>query len=97
MIALNIEQFISAVREADTFDLPDMTEGERYLYSNLYGRLSRNKEVHLSELDFAAFELHDIEFLRELHSELESHECKSEAIAHSLRGLFPVAVSAAFV
>ena len=97
MITVSVKQLMAAIEEAESFALPDMTDGAQYLYDNLYARLSRNMEVRLSDIDFSGFELDDIDFMRELTSDLDSREYKTKAITHSLRKLSPVASAAAFV
>jgi hypothetical protein len=89
---------MEAVNESEAFSLPHMSEGSDYLYNNLYERLAREESVLLSELDFNAFELDDVDFMQDLYSDiLEQNETKAYSIAHSLRGLPPAVVATAFV
>ena len=98
MIAVSVPQLVAAIEEADAFSLPDMSAGTEYLYANIYGRLSCGDEVRLSEIDFRAFTLDDVDTMRELYSHtLDAHDDKAEAITRTLRGLPPVVTTAAFV
>jgi hypothetical protein len=98
MITVSVKQLVSAIEEADVFHLPDMTEGTRYLYDDIYRKLSGGNDVRLSELDFDRFELDDIESMRSLYSHtLEANDSKCEQLSRSLRGISPVAALSAFV
>ena len=98
MITVSIKQLVSAIEEADVFNLPDMSEGTTYLYDNLYNKLSRNIGVRLSELNFNAFGLNDVYAMRELYTDvLEHNENKAGGITRALRSLPPATTSTVFV
>ena len=98
MITVSVKKLVAAIEEAGAFNLPDMTDGTRYLYDNLYGKLSCGIAMGLSDINFGAFTLDDVDNIRDLHSDvLEANEYKAEAISHSLRGLQPAVATAAFV
>ena len=56
MVTVSVKQLVSAIEEADAFQMPDMNRGTRYLYDRVYGRLSEGREIRLSEVDFGSFE-----------------------------------------
>ena len=98
MITVSVKKLMAAIEEAEAFNLADMAEGTRYLYDNLYRKLSCNMSVGLSEINFGAFTLDDVDIIRELHSDIfEPNEYKAETITRSLRGLPPIVAAAAFV
>ena len=98
MITVSVKKLVDAIEEAEAFSLPDMTEGARYLYDSLYRKLSCNTNVGLSDINFGAFMLDDVDTIRELHSGiLEANEYKAETITRSLRGLSPAVAASAFV
>jgi len=98
MITVSVKELVAAIEEAEAFNLPDMTDGTRYLYDNLYRKLSCNVGVGLSEINFDAFTLDDVDNMRGLYSDvLEANEHKAETITRSLRGLSPTVAAAAFV
>ena len=98
MITVDTRILTESIMEAEAFNLPDMSGGACYLYDNFYTRLSREQDVRLSDIDFGAFELHDIDTLRQLYADvLEANEYRAGGIADTLRRLPPVAVATAFV
>ena len=98
MVTVSVKKLVAAIEEAEAFKLPDMTDGTQYLFDNLYRKLSCNMSVGLSEINFDAFVLDDVDTIRELHSDIfEPNEYKAETITRSLRGLPPTVAVAAFV
>ena len=98
MITVSVKQLVSAIEEADVFRLPDMNGGTRYLYDDLYRRLSSGQDVRLSEMDFERFELDDVDSLRSLHDNtLEPHKYRADQLTGTLRNLSPVTALSAFV
>ena len=98
MITVSVKGLVEAIEEARVFSLPDMTEGTRYLYDNLYRKLSCNTGVGLSEIDFGAFTLDDVDDMRGLYSDvLAGNEDKADRITRSLRDLPPAVAATAFV
>lgn len=98
MVTVNTKQLVSAIVEADTFKLPDMNRGTRYLYDKIYGRLSEGREIHLSEVDFGSFELDDIDSIREIYSDtLEENGRKADSLARILQNIPPHTAVSAFV
>lgn len=98
MISVGTKTLLSAIEEAEAFCLPEMNEGTQYLYDELYGKVSRGMELHLSEIEFDRFELDDVDMMRDLYSNvLETNERKAETISHNLVNISPVAVVSEFV
>jgi hypothetical protein len=98
MMLVSVKQLVSAIEEAEAFSLPDMKGGTRYIYDNLYGRLSRGMELRLSDIDFERFELDDIDSMRTLYSDtLEVNEIGAERLTNSLRNIAPAPVLSAFI
>ena len=98
MLQVNIEQLVAAVKEAAPFALPEMNEGESYLYNNLYGRLSRGEVVCLSELDFDAFASEDIGSICNLYNDvLGKSSYQVDNIMKTLRRIAPVCKAATYV
>ena len=97
MVTVSVKELAGAIAEAEAFKMPDMNEGTAYLYDSIYNRLSRNIDVRLSDIDFGAFALEDVDNMRGLYSDvLAGNENKAEGITCFLRSLPPVA-AAAFV
>ena len=81
MITVSVSQLMSAIEEADVFNMPPMSEGAEYLYNRLYKRLSYGEEVCLSEIDYDSFELDDIDSMRDIYYDtLEGNESKSDKL-----------------
>lgn len=98
MIAVNVKQLISAIKEADVFQLPAMSEGTQYLYSSVYCKLTNDMEVMLSNLDFDAFEPEDVDALNALHSDVfERNRYTVSHIASTLRSLSPACKNVAYI
>ena len=98
MISVSTKTLLSAIEEAEAFSLPEMNEGTQYLYDELYGKVSRGMDLHLSEIEFDRFELDDVDMLRDLYSDtLESNEIKAETLSHNLANIPPVAAVSKFV
>ena len=98
MITVSVKQLVDSIMEADVYKFPDMNEGTGYLYNNLYKRISNGEDVRLSQINYNAFELDDIDSMRDLYSDvLERNEYKTDSLARTLRGLSPAATAPAFV
>lgn len=98
MINVSIQKLIEAIEEADVFHLPDMSVGTKYLYNNLYCRLSGDEEVTLSSLDFNAFESEDIDSLNSLHTDIfEKNSYAADGIMFTLRGTAPIHKAVSYV
>lgn len=98
MISVSTNALLSAIEEAEEFKLPEMNEGMQYLYDELYGKVLRGMELHLSEIEFDRFELDDVDMMRDLYSDtLEVNERKAETINNSLMNIPPAAVVSDFV
>jgi len=93
-----IKHLASALEEADAFSLPEMTEGAQYIYQNLYQKLLHHADARLSEIDFDSFELDDVDYIRDLHSDvLEFNEYHANNLMHFFGKLPALAVSAIYV
>ena len=98
MITVSVKQLLSAIEEAEVFKFPSMSAGADYIYNGLYGRLTRGEDVRLSEIDYNAFELDDIDTMRDLYSNvLEVNERRGDTLTSALRGIPPIVTAAAFV
>ena len=98
MISVSTKALLSAIEEAEPFGLPEMNEGTQYLYDELYGKVSRGMDLHLSEIEFDRFELDDVDMLRDLYTEiLGTNEIKAETLARNLANIPPAAISSEFV
>jgi hypothetical protein len=98
MITVNMKQLMEAVMAADTFELPDINDGTRYLYENLYCKLSRGEDVRLSGLNFDEFDSEDLTALNNLYTNvLEKNERTAHSITAELRHSMPVYAPAVFV
>lgn len=98
MTMVSVKQLMSAIEEAEPFQMPEMNAGTHYLYDELYTRLTSGKQVQLSRIRFDRFELEDINFLRNLHSDtLEANVEKAEALARAVQDMPPVPGVSVFV
>lgn len=98
MISVSTTALLSAIEEAEEFSLPEMNDGTKYLYDELYGKVSRGMDLHLSEIEFDRFELDDLDTMRDLYSDtLEANERKADALSHDFAKIPPAACAAKFV
>jgi hypothetical protein len=98
MINVSVKQLLSAIEEADVFKFPSMSAGADYIYNNIYSRLTRNLDVRLSDIDFSAFELDDVDTMRDIYFNiLEANENRAVSLADTLRKIPPVVTASAFV
>ena len=98
MITVGVKQLISAIEEAEAFSLPGMTAGIEYIYNSIYKRLTNSEDVRLSEINYNAFDLDDIDSMRDLYSNvLEANESRADTLARTLCGISPIVTAAAFV
>lgn len=98
MITVSTRKLVSAIEEADVFHLPDRNEGTRYIYDEIYKRLSNGIEVRLSKINFSSFELDDIDAMRDLYFDiLETNENKAKELAHILQNIPPITFDFKFI
>ncbi len=98
MITVSTRKLVSAIEEADVFHLPDRNEGTRYIYDEIYKRLSNGIEVRLSKINFSSFELDDIDAMRDLYFDiLETNENKAKELTHILQNIPPIAFDFKFI
>jgi len=98
MIQVNIAGLVEAVQKASPFTMPDMDEGTSYLFNKVYTRLINDETVHLSDLDFSAFEEDDIQTLARLYDDVfEKNTRQADGIADTLRRAAPVCKTAAYI
>lgn len=98
MITVSIKNLAEAIQEAEVYSLPEMNDGENYLYHNVYRRMSRGDDIRLSEIDFHAFESEDIESFGELYSDVfERNCCAADNIASTLQKIAPASKAVAYV
>ena len=95
MLKLDIEKFRANMRELPFFPDPSMSEGLKYLMRMVYECLLAEKDVHISNLDFNAFDSDDLQYLIGLYS--GEYESKSYRLAVSLRAITPVHAVSSFV
>ena len=90
MITVNIAHLTQAVRDADSFTLPNMNSGTQYLYEIMYSRLTSGETVRLSEIDFRNFEYDDISAINSLHENVFGvSEAAADHITTELRKIPP--------
>ena len=90
MITVSTKKLVSAIEEADVFHLPDRNEGTRYIYDEIYKRLSK--------INFSSFELDDIDTMRDLYFDiLETNENKAKELAHILQNISPITFDFKFI
>lgn len=98
MVTIDLKKLIKNVGETENFKLPDMNAGTQYLYDNLYRRMSQGEPVRLSEINFAGFNLDDINNIRNLEFDFfRRAEDIVEKITSSLKSLPPVATAISFI
>jgi len=98
MITVSIKDFVEAIRETDTYTLPEMDEGTAYLYNSVYRRMSGGHDVRLSELNFDAFEQADVDSIRDLFSNVfEQNHYTAGGISSTLHSLAPVCKAVGYV
>ena len=68
MLTVSVKALVEAIQDTEAYSLPEMNSGTEYLYKNLYSRLVHGDTVHLSDLDFDAFEAEDVGELEDLYS-----------------------------
>ena len=98
MLTVSVKQLMSAIEEAEPFQMPEMNAGTHYLYDELYTRLTSGKQLRLSKIRFDKFEPDDIETLRAMHSDiLKDNLEKADRLAYAVQDMPPVPDAAIFV
>jgi hypothetical protein len=98
MIQVDIAGLMASMQKAPSFTMPEMNEGTSYLHNQLYTRLANDESVSLSDLDFSAFELDDIQTLTRLHSDvIEKNSYQANSIVGTLRNVAPICKPAAYI
>ena len=98
MITVSLKHLVSAIVEADAFKMPEMNSGTKYLYESVYDKLSKNMDVRLSELDFDAFDLEDIDALNITHdSVFERNYYAAGGIMSTLQATAPICKTVGYV
>lgn len=97
MVKVDIGQLLTAIQNTAPYTMPEMNVGTQYIYDNIYCRLSQGAEVRLSQLNFAAFELDDMDSIRDLRSDAQTKEQKAHSISYTLGKLKPVTSHTGFV
>jgi len=89
---------MEAIEDAEVYKIPDMSDGAEYVYNSIYRRLAQGENVRLSEIEYGSFELDDIDYMREIYTDvLEANEYKADTVARTLRGISPIVAAAAYV
>ena len=98
MITVSVMQLVDAIKEADVYKLPDMSEGTGYLYKNLYKRLANGDDVALSSLNFDAFDSEDIDSISDMYSDVFARDhYAAGGIMSTLRQVAPVSRAVGYV
>jgi GTP1/Obg family GTP-binding protein len=97
MLTINIKRVVDALSNAPVFTPPAINSGVKYIQEKISDRLASGKEVRLSEIDFSAFVLEDIDEIQEFHRNMMQHEYDCEKVANSFCKLKPTVVSGTFV
>jgi len=97
MLRLNVAHFSTALKKTNPFVFPEMNDGTKYLYDNLYGRLLRGENVMLSDLDYNAFDSEDITSLCNLHNDHEKKYNQANSIADILRHISPISKDSVYI
>jgi len=91
MVQLCVKKLVSNISKISAFELPEMSEGTRYLFSKIYEPLSVEETVLLSSIDFDLFTLDDVDEMRKLYSDvLEANVYKAGTVTYALEKLPPV-------
>ena len=98
MITVSINQLVTAIQNADTFSMPEMSSGVEYLHRNLFKRLLHEGEAKLSELDFTAFDEADLSSFSRLYTDvLERNYYTADDITTILRDIAPACRAVTYV
>jgi len=85
MLTVSVKALVEAIQDTEAYSLPEMNNGTEYLYKNLYSRLVHGDTVHLSDLDFDAFEAEDVGEMEGLYNNIF---CAHNSQASRLRAEF---------
>jgi len=95
---IDLVRLAANLQSAQTFELPELNQGTAYLHDNIITRLLNGEMVHLSDLDFDAFDAEDIDALSNLYDGFyEKTSAQAVNILHSLRRADPISKVAAYV
>ena len=88
---------MEAIHEQEAYAEPEMEDGVAYLYENVQRKLSKNLSVHMSDLDFDAFELDDIDELAKRYRDNDERRYRTTAqTASQLSHMKPIPTPAAY-
>jgi 2-hydroxy-3-keto-5-methylthiopentenyl-1-phosphate phosphatase len=98
MLRISVPQFVTAIQNAPSYAVPEMSSGTNYLINSVYKRLSGNGFARLSDLDFDAFDFEDIGSFNDLYNDIfDSENHKTSSIVNTLRQIAPACKGTAYV
>jgi hypothetical protein len=97
MSAISIKYFTDALTMAPTFKHPEINAGAQYIYDKLFDCSITGESPRLSEINFDAFNLNDLDDFLTFNSHMESHIYETAQVAKSLNKIKPAVVAGTFV
>ncbi|MCL2047392.1 MAG: hypothetical protein FWG87_01580 [Defluviitaleaceae bacterium] len=98
MFKLDTALLMSAIKNTPALVPPEMNSGTGYLFNKIYKQLSYSEVIHLSDLDFNAFDIEDIYSLNELFNNVfERQNCQAVSIVNAVRQIMPISRPSAYV
>jgi len=98
MLKLNLTHLLASVQESPSFEFPEMNDGTRYLFKNIYCRISSGESVLLSDLDYDAFDNDDISSLQNLYSTVfRENGYRINCITKAVKRAIPTCKTTAYI
>jgi hypothetical protein len=97
MLTISVKRIVDAITIAPTFTPPELNVGAQYIQEKIADRLARGNEVRLSEINFEAFDLEDIDGFQSFHEHMGQHEHRCDQVAQAFFKLKPATVSGTFI
>jgi hypothetical protein len=97
MLTISVKKFADALTGTSTFELPELNAGAQYIYDKLFNCHITGKEPLLSEIDFEAFNLDDLDDFLTFNSSMYRHIYEINQVAQSFNKLKPAVTTGTFV
>jgi len=97
MLTVSVTQLLDALDTAPTYECPEMNAGAKYIHNILFDCHITERAIKLSEINFKAFDLGDIDDFLNFNSDMGRHAYQTEQVAQLINALKPTVVSGTFV
>jgi len=96
MLTVNVKQLMEAIHDQEAYADSVMNDSTSYLFDNVQRKLERNLSVRISDLDYDAFDLEDVDALADLYNERDERCCAVVTTSDNVRRMKPVAAASSY-